>query len=141
MFGDIRMRTLLRAYREYNTIRVKSGEEELVAPVGKMNFNDLYWFLLDYIDFVDEKGDRVGASPNREEKEKWVYVVPPEFQHIGDNFIKRQALDDALDKFNEFNEKSGEPELVVPKDIKQVTRSYYDFLTQFIIFANEKGGV
>ncbi len=68
-----------------------------------------------------------------------MYVVPPEFQHIGDDIIKRQALDDALAKFNDFNEKSELPQLVVPKDVKKTTRAYYDFLTQFIVFANQSG--
>ncbi len=68
MFGEIRQKTMLRAYKEYSAVQRASGEEELVAPVGKMNFDELYWFLSDYIDFVDRKGDRAGASPNREEK-------------------------------------------------------------------------
>ena len=61
---------MLRAYKEYNAVQRASGEEELVAPVGKMNFDELYWFLSNYSDFVDKKGNRVGASSNREEKEK-----------------------------------------------------------------------
>ncbi len=49
MFGEIRQKTMLRACKEYNAAQRASGEEELVAPVGKMNFDELYWFLSDYI--------------------------------------------------------------------------------------------
>ena len=55
MFGEIRQQAMLRAYKEYTAVQRASGEEELVAPVGKMNFDELCWFLSDYIEFVDKK--------------------------------------------------------------------------------------
>ena len=42
MFEELRQKTMLRAYKEYNSIRRASGEEEIVAPVGEMNFDELY---------------------------------------------------------------------------------------------------
>ena len=71
--------------------------------------------------------------------EKWLYVVPDVYGRVGNNVIHRQALDDALKKYNKFRVDSGEPELDVPAGLKQRTKAYYKFLSQFIIFANEKG--
>ena len=44
-----------------------------------------------------------------------------------------------MKKYNKFRVDSGEPELGIPAGIKKRTKAYYNFLSQFIIFANEKG--
>ncbi len=68
-----------------------------------------------------------------------MYVVPDEYGHIGNNVIHRQALDDALKKYNKFRVDSGEPKLGVPPGLNKKTKAYYNFLSQFITFQQDSG--
>ncbi len=95
--GDISHDALKRAYRQLNSVRRQNNQQPLGLPAAnEMSSYELHSFLTPYIEFVDYSGKSVGPSKDREEAEKWMYVVPDVYGHIGNNVIHRHALDDAL---------------------------------------------
>ncbi len=68
-----------RAYSNLESVRRRNNIRELdllVDSIDEMTSHELHSLLTPYIEFVDYSGNSVGPSKDREEVEKWKYVVP-----------------------------------------------------------------
>ena len=83
------------AYWKLNRARKAKKKPPLELPVDDieiMSPYELYSFLEPYVEFSDSTGNAIGPSRDREETEKWKYVVPDVYGHTGTLFIARRWM-------------------------------------------------